>query len=133
MFKLGLEKAEEPEIQLPTSIGSYRKQGSFRKTCTTVSLTKVKALTLWIIINWKIFRDGIPDHLTCHLRNLYVGQEATVRTYMEQLTSSELRKAYKAFYCHPVYLTYTQSTSCEMLGWMSYVLDQDFREIYQQP
>ena len=77
MFKLGLEKAEEPEIKLPTSVGSYRKPGSSRKTCTTVSLTMVKALTLWIIINWKTFRDGIPDHLRGHLRNLYVGQEAS--------------------------------------------------------
>ena len=58
----------------------------------------------------------IPDHLTCLLRNLYVGQEATVRKLdMEQLTGSKLGKEYnKAMYCHPAYLTYMQSTSCEM-------------------
>ena len=55
---------------------------------------------------------GILDQLTCLLRNLYVGQKATVRTSHEQLTGSKLRKEYdKAVYCHPVYLTYTQNTS----------------------
>ena len=55
---------------------------------------------------------GIPDHLTCLLRNLYAGQEATVRMDMEQQTSSKLGKEYiKAVYCHPAYLTYMQSTS----------------------
>jgi len=50
---------------------------------------------------------GIPDHLTCLLRNLYVGQEATVKTDMEQWTGSKLGKEYiKAVYCHPAYLTY---------------------------
>ena len=63
---------------------------------------------------------GVPDHLTCLLRNLYVTQEATVRSYMEQLTGSKLGKEYyKAVYCHPAYLTYMQSTSCEMLGWIN--------------
>ena len=62
---------------------------------------------------WKILKEmGIPDHLTCLLRNLYAGQEATVRTDMEQWTGSKLGKGYnKAVFCHPVYLTYRQSTS----------------------
>ena len=61
---------------------------------------------------------GIPDHLTCFFRNLYAGQEATVRTGLEQQTGSRLEKEYiKAIYCHPTYLTYMQSTSSEMLGW----------------
>ena len=62
---------------------------------------------------WKIFKEmGIPDHLTCLLRNLYAGQETTVRTDMEQQTGSKLGKEYvKAVYCHPAYLTYMQSTS----------------------
>ena len=57
---------------------------------------------------WKILKEmRIPDHLTCLLRNLYVGQEATVRTDMEQRTGSKLGKKYiKAVYCHPSYLTY---------------------------
>ena len=81
MFKLDLEKAEEPEIKLPTSAGSSKKQESSRKTSISTSLTTPKPLTVWITTNWKILKDmGIPDHLTCLLRNLYAGQEATVRT-----------------------------------------------------
>ena len=78
MFKLVLENAEEPEIKLPTSARSLKKQESSRKTSL---LTLPKPLTVWITINWKILKEmGIPDHLTCLLRNLYAGQEATVRT-----------------------------------------------------
>ena len=81
MFKLVLEKAEEPEIKLPTSTGSLKKQESSRKTSISASLTMPKPLTVWITINWKILQEmGIPDHLTCLLKNLYAGQEATVRT-----------------------------------------------------
>ena len=81
MFKLVLEKAEEPEIKLPTSSGSSKKQESSRKTSISALLTMPKPLTVWITINWKILKEmGLPDHLTCLLRNLYAGQEATVRT-----------------------------------------------------
>ena len=81
MFKLVLEKAEEPEIKLPTSAGSSKKQESSRKTSISALLTMPKPLIVWITINWKILQEmGIPDHLTCLLRNLYAGQEATVRT-----------------------------------------------------
>ena len=81
MLKLGLEKAEEPEIKLPTSAGSSKKHESSRKTSTSALLTMPKPLTVWITTNWKILQEmGIPDHLTCLLRNLYAGQEATVRT-----------------------------------------------------
>ena len=81
MFKLVLEKVEEPEIKLPTSAGSWKKQESSRKTSISALLTMPKPLTVWITINWKILKEtGIPDHLTCLLRNLYAGQEATVRT-----------------------------------------------------
>ena len=80
MFKLDLEKAEEPEIKLSTSIGSLKKQESSRKTSISASLSMPKPLTVWITTNWKILKEmGIPDHLTCLLRNLYAGQEATVR------------------------------------------------------
>ena len=81
MFKLVLEKAEEPEIKLPTSAGPSKKQESSRKTSISALLTMPKSL--WMDHNklWKILREmGIPDHLTCLLRNLYAGQEATVRT-----------------------------------------------------
>ena len=81
MYKLDLEKAEEPEIKLSTYFGSQKKQENFRKTPTSASLTTLKLLTLWMTTKWKILKEmGIPDHLTCLLRNLYVGQEATVRT-----------------------------------------------------
>ena len=81
ILKLELEKAEEPEIKLPTYAGSSKKQENFRKTSTTASLTMLKPLPVWITTNWKILKDmRIPDHLTCLLRNLYAGQEATVRT-----------------------------------------------------
>ena len=73
---------------------------------------------------WKILKEmGIPDHLTCLLRNLYVGQEAT-ELDMEQQTGSKSGKEYiKVVYCHPAYLTYMRSTSCEMLGCMKQKLE----------
>ena len=81
MFELVLEKAEEPEIKLPTSTGSWKKQESSRRTSVSALLIMPKPLTVWITINWKILKEmGIPDHLMCLLRNLYAGQEATVRT-----------------------------------------------------
>ena len=79
MYKLDLEKAEEPEIKLPTYFGSLKKQECSRKTSTSALLTMPKSLTVWITSNWKILQEmGVPDHLTCLLRNLYAGQEATV-------------------------------------------------------
>ena len=80
MFKLVLEKAEEPEIKLPTFAGSLKKQESSRKTSISALLTMPQPLTVWITINCgKFLERGIPDHLTCLLRNLYACQEATVR------------------------------------------------------
>ena len=81
IFKLDLEKAEEPEIKLPTCVGPLKKQEDSRKTSASASCPTLKLLTVWITTNWKIFQDmGIPDHLTCLLRNLYARQKATVRT-----------------------------------------------------
>ena len=80
MFKLVLEKAEEPEIKLPTSAGSLKKQESSRKT----SISALFDFDFDCVDHnklWKILKEmGIPDHLTFLLRNLYAGQEATVRT-----------------------------------------------------
>ena len=77
----GLRKGRGIRIKLPASIGSWKKQESSRKTSTSALLTRPKPLTLWITTNWKILQEmGIPDHLTCLLRNLYTGQEATDRT-----------------------------------------------------
>ena len=81
MFKLVLEKAEEPEIKLPTSTGSSNKQENSRKTSTSALLTVPKPLTVWITTNWKIFQEmGILDHHSCLLRNLHASQEETIRT-----------------------------------------------------
>ena len=93
MFKLDLEKAEEPEFKLPTSIGSFKKWESFRKTFTSVLLTMPKLLAVWITTNWKILKEmGIPDHLTYLLKNVYTGQEQQLEPDMEQWTCSKLGK-----------------------------------------
>ena len=80
IFKPGLEKAEEPEIKLLTPSGSSKKQESSRKTSISALLTMPKPLCGSQQL-WKTLKEmGIPDHLTCLLRNLYAGQEAIVRT-----------------------------------------------------
>ena len=79
--QVGFIKCREIKIKLPTSAGSSKKQDSSRKISTSALLTMPKPLTVWITTNWKILKEmGIPDHLTCLLRYLYPGQEATVRT-----------------------------------------------------
>ena len=85
MYELGFEEAEELEIKLPIFTGSWRKQGSSRQMAASASLTMLKSLTVWSITNCvKILKKtGIPGHLTCLLRSLYAGQEATVRTIYE--------------------------------------------------
>ena len=114
MFKLVFEKAEEPEIKLPTSAGSWKKQENFRKTSIFCFIAYAKAFDC-VDHNklWKILKEmGIPDHLTCLLRNLYVGEEATVRTGCGTTDWFQLWKGVcQAVYCHPAYLTYMQSTS----------------------
>ena len=111
MFKLVLEKAEEPEIQLPTSAGLSHNQ-EFQKTSLSALLTMPKPLTVWITRNCgKILKEmGMPDHLTCPLRNLYAGQEATVRPGHGTTDWFQIRKGVKAVYCLSAYLTYMQST-----------------------
>ena len=86
------------------------KQKNSRKTSASASLITWKFLTVWITTNWKISKEmGITAHLTCLLRNLYVGQEIT-NPDMEQWAGSKLGKEYdKAVYCHLAYLTYIQS------------------------
>ena len=77
-WELDLEKAEEQENKLSISTGSSKKQKSSRKTSTSALLTVLEPLTVWITTNWKIFKEmGISNHLTCHLKNLFAGQEAT--------------------------------------------------------
>ena len=130
MFKLVLEKAEEPDIKLPTSAGSWKKQECSRTTSSfcIIGYTKVFDCVDHTKL-WKILQViGIPDHLTCLLRNLYVDQKQ--EPHMEQQTCSKSGKEYfKVVYCHPDYLTYMQCTSCEMPGWMKHKLESRLGEI----
>ena len=126
MFKLDLEKAEEPEVKLPTFIRSQRKQEHPRKTCTSASLTMRKSLTVWITTNsgnflrrWEYKATFPVSWETC----MQVKKQ-WLDPYMDQLTSSKLGKEYdKTVYCHPVCLTYMQSISYEMLSGMSHKLE----------
>ena len=101
MFKLELEKAEEAEVKLPASVGSWKKQENSRKT--SASLTMPKPLTVQVTTNCgKFFKDGSLNHLTCLLRNLYAGQEAPVRIGHGKMDWFQVGKEYvKAVYCHP--------------------------------
>ena len=86
----GFRKGRGTRDPIATSTGSWKKQESSRKTPISASLTMPKPLTVWITINWKILQEmGIPDHLTCLLRNLYEGQETTVRTGRGKQTDSK--------------------------------------------
>ena len=101
------------------------KSKSSRKTSISALLTMPKPLTMWITVNCgKFWKMGISDHLICLLRNLYTGQEVTVKTDHGATDCSKSGKEYvKAIYCHSAYLTHMQSTSCEMLGWKKHKLE----------
>ena len=126
MFKLNLEKAEEPEIKLPISVGSSRKQESSRKIFTSALLTMPDSLIVWITTNcgkfWKKWK---------YQTTLIASWEICMQVKKQQLeldvepqTGSQLGKQYvKAIYCHAACLTYMQSTSLEMLGWMKHKLE----------
>ena len=128
MFKVDLEKAEEPEIKLPTSVGSSQKQESSRK-----HLLYWLCQSLWLcwsqqtVENSSRVRNTRPPYLPPE-KSVFLCltqvKKWQLEPDMEQLTSSKLGKEYvKAVYCHPAYLTYRQSTSCEMLGWMKHKLE----------
>ena len=131
MFKLILKKAEEPEIKLPTTTGSSKKQESSKKNIYLCFIDYAKAFDC-VDHNklWKILKEmGVPDHLTCLLRNLYAGQEATVRTGHGTTDWFQIGKGVRqAVYCYPAYFMHLQSTSCKMpsISWK-----QDCREKYQ--
>ena len=125
MFKLVLEKSKDPEIKLPTSAGSLKKQESSIKISISAWLTMPKPLTVCITINWKTLQEmGIPDHLTCLLINLYAGQEATVRTGHGTTDWFQTGNwVHQGCILYPAYLTYMQSTSWEMLDWEKHKLE----------
>ena len=100
-IQAGFRKGRGTESKLPTLVGPWKKQENSRKTSTSASLTTLKPLIVWITTNWNILKEiGIPNHLTCLLRNLYAGQEETERD-IEQQTGSKLGKEYiNAVYSH---------------------------------
>ena len=126
IFKLVLEKAEQPEIKLPTFIGSQKKQWSSRKTSISALLTTPKPLTVWITTNcgkffkrWE-YQTTLPASWEVCMQVKKQQQELD----MEQCTGSKLGKEYiKAVYCHPAYLTYMQNASCEMLDCVKHRLE----------
>ena len=105
---LVLEKAEKLEIKLPTSTGSWQKQESSRKTFISALLTMPKPYCVDHNKLWKILKEmGIPDHLTCLLRNMYTGQEATVRTGHGTTDWFQMGKGvHQGCILSPAYLTY---------------------------
>ena len=125
MFKLDWEKAEEPEIKLPTSTGPPKKQKSSRKTSTSALLNTPRALTVWsqqTVENSE--RNGNTRPPDLPPEKPVRRSRKQLELNMEQQTGSKLGKEYiKAVYSHPAYLTYMQSTSCEMLGWMNHELE----------
>ena len=126
MSKLDLEKAEEPELKLPTSAGSQKKQENSRKASTSASLTMLKPLTVWITTNCGKFfkRWEYQSTLPASWEICIQVKKQQLELDMEQRTSSKLGMEYiKAIYCHPIYLTYMQSTSWEMPGWMKHKLE----------
>ena len=124
MFKLVLEKAEEPEISNIHWI--MEKAREFQRN---IYLCFVDYANAFDCVDhnklWEILKEmGIPDHLICLLRNLYTGQEATVRTGHETTDWFQIGKEYvKAIYCHLAYLTSMQSTSRETLNWKKHKLE----------
>ena len=124
IYKLDLQKAEEPEIKMPTSVRSQKKLENSRKT--SGSLTTLKTLTVWITTNCGKFLKRWKYQII-----LPISWEAFMQVKkqqweldMEQRTDSKLGKEYvKVVYCHPAYLTYMQSTSYEMPGWMNHKLE----------
>ena len=126
IFKLDLEKAEEPEIKLPTSIGSSKKQESSRKTSTSALLTTPETLTVWITTNCRKFFKWWEYEITLPASSKICMQvkKQQLELDMEQQTGSKLGKEYiKLVYCYPVYLTSMQSTSWEMPGQMKHILE----------
>ena len=125
MFKLDLEKAEVPEIKLSPFAGSQKKQENSRKNIYFCFIDCTK-IFVWITTNcgkfWK--RWAYQTTLPASWEICIQVKKQHLESYMEQQTGSKLGKEYiKALYCHPAYLTYMQSTSCEMLGWMKNKLE----------
>ena len=117
---------EEPEIKLPTSVGSSKKQENSRKTSTTALLTMPKPLTMWTKTNSGKFLTRWEYQITwpASWEICMQGRKQQLELGMEQQTGSKWEKEYvKVVDCHPAYLTYMQNTSWETLGWMKHKLE----------
>ena len=134
MFKLDLEKAEELEIKLPTPVGSLKKQENSRKTSTSALLVIPKPLTVWITINCgkffkrREYKTTLPAswEICMQVKNQQL-QLDMEQIRLEQRLVPKSRKQYvKAVYCHPANLTFMQSTSREMPGWVKHKLESRF-------
>ena len=125
MYKLDVEKAEEPDIKFPTSTGSQKKQGNSRKTSISASLTMLKPFTVWITTNCGKFSEmGIPENPTCSCETCMQVKKQKLKPDKEQWTLWKYRKFYiKAVYHHPAYLTYTRNTPYRMPSWMKLNLE----------
>ena len=122
----GSRKGRRTEINMPTSVGSSKKQDGSRKVSTSASLTTPKPLTVWITRNcgkfWKRWECQTTWPVSWEICMQVRKQQ--LEPDMEQQTGSKLGKEYvKAVYCHPAYLTYMQSTSYEMPSWMKHKLE----------
>ena len=124
--KLNLDKAEEPEIKLPTSIGLSKKQENSRKKIYFCFIDQAKTFDC---VNhsrlWRLLKEmGIPDHLACLLRNLYADKKATVRTRHGTTYWFQMGKGVRqGSILSPCLLTLMQSTSCKMPGWLKHQLE----------
>ena len=119
----GFRKGRGTRDQIANICWIIKRAREFQKISISALLTMPKPVTVWITTNWKILKEmGIPDHLTCFLRNLYASQEATVRTGHGTTDWFQIGKGVRQgcilspCLCNP----YMQSTSCEMLGWMKH-------------
>ena len=122
MFKLVFKKSEKPEIKLPTSAGPLKKQASSRKSSTSALLTMPKPLTVWSQQTGKFWKRW--EHQTtwpAFWELCMQARKQQLELDIEQQTGSKLGKEY--VYCLPAYLTYMQSTSCKMPGWMKHKLE----------
>ena len=125
-FQIVKPASEEPEIKLPTSIGSSKEEESSQKTSTSALLTTPKSLTVWIIINCGKFLKRWEYQTSCPVswEICMKVKKKQLEPDMEQQTISKSWKEYvKAVYCHSIYSTYMQSTSCEMQDWMKHKLE----------
>ena len=123
MFKLDLEKAEEPEIKLPMSAGSPEKQESSRKTSISALLTAPKHLTVWITTMENSERWECQTTLPASWKMCMQVKKQQLELDMEQQNGSKLDKVFQGYALSPAYLTYMQSISCEMPGWMKHKLE----------